>query len=59
MNIEDFVKLYIIIKSAKAVNYRKEYNHMPNIKSNEVKTISDILLDLYSIDDTKELKKTF
>ena len=32
---------------------------MPNIKSNEVKTISDILLDLYSIDDPKELKKNF
>lgn len=32
---------------------------MPNIKSNEVKTISDILLDLYSIDDSKELKKNF
>ena len=32
---------------------------MPHIKSNEIKTISDMLLDLYSIENLKELKKAF
>lgn len=32
---------------------------MPYLKSNEIQTISDILLDLYSIKNLKELKKGF